>query len=157
MLRQLGWDIETAEEAKLTGKIPDYKWVAHARKNHRIAITFDELKGEHGEKVSRELRRYGGQVVRINGARNEYRAIGKLLYHFRDWYLFLQQGDGISVISDVGAHGFNNYTPQAYHQHFHKLNAKLFEEYIERRKNRPYKPRNRRTKSTPNGQEQMII
>lgn len=134
MLRRLGWDIETAQDAGLTGKIDDTKWVIYARKRNRIGITFDELRAKQGEKVSRELRRRGGKIIRINGAHNEYRAIGKLLYHFHDWYPFLKNSEGISVLSDIRPQGFKNLTPEEYHQNYHRVDAQLFKPYLERKK-----------------------
>jgi hypothetical protein len=149
MLSQLGWDIETAQHAGLTGKIDDTKWVIYARKHNRIAITFDELKAKQGVKVSRELRQRGGKIVRVNGACNEYRAIGKLLYHYREWYTFLTANNGISVISEPGPQKFKNYTPEEYHQHYHHLDAELFTNYLEKRKNRPFHPRKRKRHISP--------
>ena len=60
LLIKLGWDVETAEDAVLTGKIDDTIWVVYARQRDRIAITFDELKAEQGARVSCELRLRGG-------------------------------------------------------------------------------------------------
>ncbi|MBN1226781.1 MAG: DUF5615 family PIN-like protein, partial [Deltaproteobacteria bacterium] len=54
ILYKLGWDIETAKDAGLTGKIDDTIWVIHARSNHRISLTFDELSKKQGEDISRE-------------------------------------------------------------------------------------------------------
>lgn len=146
MLQKLGWDIETANEAGLAGKINDTKWVVHSRQQKRIAITFDELKAKQGEQVSRELRRHGGKIVRINHASNEYHAIGKILYHFKDWYPFLTEYDGVCVISDTGPQGFKKYNPEEYHQHYHPNDAQLFTAYLEKHKNRPYKPRSKKPK-----------
>ncbi|MDD5288470.1 MAG: hypothetical protein PHY28_05095 [Dehalococcoidales bacterium] len=149
MLLRIGWDIETAKQAELTDKINDTKWVIYARRQKRIAVTFDELKAKQGEQVSRELRRHGGSIIRINGARNEYRAIGKLLYHFYDWYPFLQANNGVSVISDTGAQGYKNYTPEEYHQHYHPIDAQIFTTYLTNKKKRPYHPRKRKPQLKP--------
>ena len=156
ILLRLEWDVETAEQAKLTGKIDDTKWIIHARKEKRIAVTFDELKGEQGAKVSRELRKRGGSIIRINGAWNEFRAIGKLLYHYPDWYPFLKTNNGISVISSIESVGFKNYTPEEYHLHYHKIDAELFTQYLNKRKKRTYHPRKRKTRITPDDQPPLI-
>ena len=141
MLVRLGWDIETAQQAGLTGKIDDTKWVIYARRCKRIGLTFDELKAKQGEKVSRELRKRGGKVIRINGAYNEYKAIGKLLYHFYDWYEFLMKNNGVAVVSEPKPQGCHCFTPEEYHQRFHRIDAELFTKYLENRKRRPYRPR----------------
>jgi hypothetical protein len=155
MLRQLGWDIETAQDVGLTGKIPDVKWVIHARKKHRISLTFDELKAKEGETVSRELRKRGGKIIRINGAGNEFRAIGKLLYHYQEWYPFLKDNNGVAVLSDIRPQGCKTYTPEEYHQHYHRRDAKLFEKYLKKRKNRPYRRRKRRPPFIPSEQGRL--
>lgn len=152
MLRQLGWNIETAKEAGLTGKIDDTKWIVHARKVDRIAITFDELRAKQGAKISRELRRHGGKVVKVNGKLDEYRAIGKLLYHFNDWCQFLKNNNGISVLADMKPQGCKNFTPEAYHHHYHRTDAELFIKYLKRRKNRLYHPRKRKPRPLPDNQ-----
>jgi len=156
MLRLLGWDVESAEQAGLTGKIDDVKWVIHARKCNRVGVTFDELRARQGEKVSRELRRHGGKVLRINGAYNPFRAIGKLLYHYSDWHPFLRNNDGVSVLSDVRPQGCKNYTPEEYHLHYHRIDAVLFAGYLEKRKSRPYRPRKRKYCPPPEDQSTFI-
>src|SRR4030043_2119479 len=118
MLTRLGWDIETAEDAELIGTIDDTIWVKHARKGKRIGLTFDELKANQGVKVSRELRRRGGKIIRINSAGNPYWAIGKLLYHYPEWMDFFKENDGVAVISEPKPQGCKCYTPEEYHQHF---------------------------------------
>lgn len=55
MFCKLEWDVETAKQANLIDKIDDTAWIKHARKDHRIGITFDELQKEQGVRVSREL------------------------------------------------------------------------------------------------------
>lgn len=144
MLSRLGWDVKTAQQAGLTGKIPDVKWVIYARKHHRIAITFDELRGQHGEEVSRELRRRGGKIVRVSGSSDPFRSIGKLLYHYPNWYRFLKDNNGVSVIHDINPQRCKNFTPEEYHHTCHPTDAKLFEEYLKKRRKRPYHPRKRK-------------
>jgi len=158
LLLQLGWDVETAQQAGLTGKIDDVVWIRYAKKHGRIAITFDELKGQQGEKVSRELRQRGGNVLRVQGGpeQNKYRAVGKLLFHYPEWYPFLSASDGVSVISDVRRQSCRSYTPEQYHQHCHPVDAEQFTEYLKsRRQRKPYRPRKRKTKPPDAAQEPL--
>jgi hypothetical protein len=150
----LGWDIETAQQANLTGKIDDVVWVIYARKHNRIGITFDKLRAEQGEKVARELRLNGGHVIRIQGGpeQNEYRAVGKLLFHLPEWYPFLTSNNGVSVISDVRTASCKNCTPEVYHQKYHHVDAEQFTEYLKKQKQKPYRPRPRKKKIAPEQQ-----
>jgi hypothetical protein len=148
----LGWDVETAQDAKLTGKIDDVDWVIHAREHNRIGITFDELKAQQGEKVSKELRLNGGRIIRIQGGpeQDKYRAVGKLLFHYSQWHPFLINNDGVSVISDTKL--CRNYTPEEYHHKYHPIDAEQFTEYIRTWKQKPYRPRPQKEKPPPKEQ-----
>lgn len=150
-MRQLGWNVETAQEASLTGKIDDVVWVRYARNHDRIAITFDELRAEQGVKISRELLRKGGRIIRIQGGpeQDKYRAVGKLLFHYPDWHPFLNENNGVSIIADVRTASCNNYTPGQYHQRFYSTRAKQFIKYLQKRRQRPYKSRPRKRKPLP--------
>ena len=149
----LGWDIETAYEAGLAGKHDDVDLLVHARQNNRIYVTFDELKGQQGPRVARELRRNGGKIVQIRGGadKDKYRITGKLLFHYPDWYPFLTTKNGVSVIADIKKDCVN-YTPKQWHQKFHKVDANQFTPYIIRRSQRPYRPRPRKRKPPPSEQ-----
>lgn len=144
----LKWDVETALEAHLTGKIDDVVWVIYAREHDRIGITFDKLRAEQGEKIARELRLNGGQVIRIQGGPEQYkhRAVGKLLFHYPEWCPFLTSNNGVSVISDVRTASCRNYTPEEYHQKYHHTDAEQFTDYLKKRRDRPYRPRPRKKK-----------
>jgi hypothetical protein len=160
MLLCLGWDVETAKHAKLDGKINDTIWLIYSRKNERIGITCDELKAEQGEEVSRELRKHGGKIIRINGSQNEYHLIGKLLYHYPCWYKYfvVEKNNGVSVISELKENGCINYSPVEYHQHFHQTDAIQFNEYLEKRQQRkklPIKHRKSR-KTKPEAQPDLM-
>lgn len=150
LLRKIGWDLQTANEAGLAGKVDDVKLVIHARKNKRIYITFDYLRGEQGQKVSRELRRNGGKIIQIRGGadKDEYRILGKILFHYPDWNSFLGNNSGVSVISDINKN-CKNYTPQEYHQKYHRTDADQFTQYLKRRKQRTYHPRKHKRKPPP--------
>jgi hypothetical protein len=141
-LRKLSWDIKTAYEANLSGKIADVNLLIHARGENRIYITFDELRGESGVSVGRELRRHGGNVVQIHGGadQDEYRIVGKLLFHYPDWYPFQIKHDGVTIISDI-KHNCINYAPGEWHHKYHKLDAEQFTAYLEKQKRKPYKRR----------------
>lgn len=135
----------------MTGKINDVVWVKHARKHRRISITFDELTAKQGEEVSQELRLRGGKIIRLQGGpeQDKYRALGKLLFHYPDWYPFLFTNNGVSVIADIRIQSCKNYTPEKYHQKYHPIDAVQFTEYLEKRSRRPYKPRPRKKKIPP--------
>ena len=154
-LRKLDCDIETAKEAHLTKKIPDVVWVIHARENHRIGITFDELRAKQGLDIASELKLRGGKVIRIQGGpeQHPFRAIGKLLFHFENWYEFLTASDGVCVISDTRP--CRNCTPEQYIHRFHHMNTTQFTEYLKHYKQRPYKKRERRPKPIPDEQQPL--
>lgn len=154
MLSRLGWDVETAEQAGLTGKINDTKWVVHARKHGRIAITFDELRGEQGADVSRELRLRGGKVIRVQGGpeQSPYRALGRLLYHYPEWHPSLSENDGVSILSDT-KHNCSNHSPEQFHHKCHRIDAEQFTEYLAARKTR--RPHRKRRGRRPPPPQQM--
>jgi hypothetical protein len=109
------------------------------------------LKGESGENVGRELRTNGGNMIQIHGGadQDEHRIVGKILFHYPDWHPFQANTDeGVTVISDVH-HNCINYAPKAWHHKFHKLDAEQFTAYLERQKQKPYKPRPRKGKVSP--------
>jgi hypothetical protein len=147
MLRKLGWDIETAHEAKLDGKVKDVNLLIYARGHDRIFLTFDKLDGEEGENVGRELRTNGGNIIQIHGGaeQSKYRAIGKLLFYYPEWYPFQVKCDGVSVISDI-KHNCINYPPEGWHHKFHKLDAEQFTAYLKKQKTKLYKRRPRKRK-----------
>jgi len=155
ILIRLEWDIETAQQAGLTGKIDDVEWIIYAREHGRIAITFDKLKADQGARVAHELRKNGGHVIRIQGGpeQDKYRAVGKLLFHYPEWYPFLTSSNGMSIIGDVRTASCRNYTPEEYQQKFYPTDAKQFTEYLKKRKDRPYKPRPHKKKIAPEQQQ----
>jgi hypothetical protein len=160
MLRKLGWDIETAEHAKLTGKIDDTVWVKYARKQRRISITFDGLQKEQGRTVSRELRKNGGKVIRVQGGpeQNPYRALGKILFHYPVWYEFFEidNNDGVCVISEIRLN-CRHYTPEEYHQKNYPIDAKQFNKYIEDYKKKRMLPIKHRKPRKVNPKEQQNL
>ena len=147
----LGWDVETAWQAKLDGKINDVKWVKYARKKDRIAITFDEFKASQGVKIAHEWRLHGGKIIRVSGGpqQDRFRAVGKLLFHYPDWYPFLLDSEGISIIADVRKQSCHNYTPEEYHQKIDSTDSEQFTKYLEKRRHRPYHRRKRKHKPPP--------
>lgn len=155
ILRKLGWDIQTAYEAGLAGKNVDVPYIIHARKEQRIFLTFDNLRAEHGVQVAQELRHNGGKVIRVAGGpdQEDYRALGKLLFHYPEWHPFLDAQSGVAVISDLKS--CKRFTPQEYHHHYYKIDAEQFETYLKSRSERPYRPRKRRRRPSPSEQIPM--
>lgn len=156
LLRKIEWDIETAKQAKLTGKIPDVIWVIHARDNHRIGITFDELRAKQGLEIASELQLRGGKVIRIQGgpSQHPFRAIGKLLFHYEEWGNFFEESDGLCVISDTNR-PCRMCTPEEYLQIYHHLNAEQFKTYLNEYKKRPYVKRKRKARIVPLEQQPL--
>lgn len=155
-MSKLNWNIETAKDAKLTGKIDDTIWIIYARKHNRIGITFDELQKEQGIKVIREIRKHGGKVIRLQGGpeQNKYCAFGKLIYHYKTWHNFfdIENNNGVCVIGDIDPQHCKTYTPELYHQKYHPVDAKQFTDYLNKRKTRIYKPRKRKPHIPPKDQ-----
>lgn len=158
LLRQLGFDVETACEAGLAGKVRDAKLLIHARENNRIYVTFDKLRAEEGAEVARELRQNGGQIIQIKGGaeQDKFRIIGKLLFHYPDWYPFLSTKNGISIISDIRKQSYQNLTPKDYHQKYHPTDAKQFTQYLAERKKKQLRRKPRRRKRPPPEQLSLI-
>ena len=156
VLRKLEWDVQTAYEAGLAGKVDDALLVRHGKKHNRIFLTFDKLRAEHGEKVARELRNNGGKVIQVKGSpgQNYYRALGKVLFHYPEWQPFLDTCDGVSVISDL--RNCKNFTPREYHHTYHPTDAEQFEKYLTKRKQKTFRRRHRRTKTPPDSQTHML-
>ncbi len=158
LLRKLEFDVRTAYDEDLAGKVEDYRLVRRANEQDRIFITFDGLKAEAGAKVARELRTRGGKVIKMRGGpdQDHYRALGRFLFHYPDWQPFLHTCDGVVVISDV-KQSCITYTPTDYHQTYHQTDARQFELYLAKRKAKPYRPRGRRKKITPAIQAPMVM
>jgi len=156
-IRKLGWDVETAYEAGLAHKVVEDDLVRHATTNNRIFLTVDDLRSEHGERVSRELREKGGKVLKVRGgpAQNEYRALGRILFHYPDWEPFLKAGDGVAVIGDL-KNPCRVYAPDEYHHRFHPLDAKQFDDYLAKRRQKRM-PSKRKGRPASPDQDQMPI
>jgi hypothetical protein len=157
LLVRLGWDVETAQQAKLTGKIDDVIWVKYARKRKRISITFDELRAGQGARVAIELRKHSGKIIRVQGGpeQNEYRAVGKLLFHLPEWYPFFLSNNGVAIISDI-RHNCRTYTPEQYQQKFYPTQAEQFTKYLKVRKRKVYRRRKRKSRTPPMEQPPLV-
>ncbi|MBI4322304.1 MAG: hypothetical protein HY675_27745 [Chloroflexi bacterium] len=133
-LRKLEWDVQTAHEAGMAHKIVEDQLVHYATTQERIFLTFDELRGEHGERVSRELRENGGKVIKVGGgpAQDPYRAVGKLLFHYPVWHAFFNAQDGVAAVEDLK--GCKTFRPDEYHHKYHSTDARQFDAYLEARK-----------------------
>lgn len=144
-LRKLDWDVRTAYDEQLGGKIKDYLILRRANELDRVFLTLDELRGESGTEIARELRTNGGKTLQIMGGPGQdfYRAIGKLLFHYLDWTQFLEANDGIVIVSDL-KQNCKCFTPEQYHQEYHSTDAKQFEQYLAGRAVAKLKPLKRR-------------
>ena len=140
----------------MNGKIPDVRWVIHAREQHRIGITFDELRAEQGLDIASEMKLRGGKLIRIQGGpeQHPYRSVGKLLFHYEDWRNFFVVHDGVCVISDTNR-PCRNCIPEEYIQRYHRLNIKQFNEYLTEYKKRPYKKRKQKPKPVADEQQPL--
>jgi hypothetical protein len=153
----LGWDVETAYEAGLSGKVDDVQLLIYAREHNRILLTFDTLKARHGEQIARELRINGGRIVQVRGGaqQEKHRIVGKILFHYQDWQQFLASGDGISIVSDLRP--CRNLNPEEYHHQYHRIDAEQFEKYLEHKRKSLLKPIKRRRKRKPPPEEQQSL
>ena len=135
LLRQLGWDVKLSQETGLPGITPDYKLVEYAQADARLFFTFDHLTGEHGALVAKQLREYGGKVLKIRGGPDQspYRAVGRILFYYPEWEPFLRSQSGLADISDT-KHACWLYTPSEYLQKTFPTGAKQFEEYLGRQR-----------------------
>lgn len=137
-------------------KIPDVRWVIYAREHHRTGITFDELRAQQGLDIASELKLHGGKVIRIQGGpeQHPYRSVGKLLFHYEDWYQFFKDSDGVCVISDTNK-PCRLCNPEQYVQRYHHLNIEQFNEYLTAYKKRPIKKRKRKAKPIADEQQPL--
>jgi len=159
-LRKLGWEIETVYQHGLEREKDDARLVAWARTFDFVFLTFDNLRGEQGARVAREIRERRGKVISIWGGPNQSieRALGRLLFHYPDWFPFLERYDGRVDITDL--RNLCKMLPRSkLRGSFRQTGERQFEDYIEKR-TRPRateaRPRRRR-RPTPREQSHMDI
>lgn len=104
MLRALGWTVNTVYEFGIE-HMDDAALVAWAREHGFTFISFDKFRGETRARVHEELRLRGGKVIVIAGgpAQPVERAVGRLLFHYPEWYPKLSNEDGRIQIGDLSA------------------------------------------------------
>lgn len=128
--------------------------IGYARGLNRIFLSYDELKAQSGAEVAAELTLRGGKVIQIRGGPEQptLRALGRLLFHHADWYSFLENNDGIAIISDIKRDP-KLLTPDKYSQTFGRTNRVHFIDYMQAwhdKQRAPVRTRARRRRATQN-------
>lgn len=152
MLRALGWDVRTVYEEGTEEEQDDVNHLIKARSLGRVLITFDQLRAESGARVAAELLLGGGKLIQItrDPAQDLHRALGRLLFHYPDWYPFLDVSHGVAVVSDINRNP-RLYTPRQYSQTVSSSSKRHFEEYVaawEVKRREPSRVRRRRLPSS---------
>ncbi len=103
MLQALDHHVETAFDHGLASEKDDSRLVAYARMYGFVFLTFDDLRGEQGAKVNWEIRQRGGKVLHVGGGPEQppERAVGRIMYHWPEWFEFLASQDGRVDLHDV--------------------------------------------------------
>jgi hypothetical protein len=159
MLRALAWHVETVYEHGLGAEPADERLVAWARELGFVFLTFDYFRGTTRPRVMAELREQGGKVLQVLGGPEQLpeRAVGRLLFHYQDWFPHLDTQDGLAVISDI-RHNCKFFPAAELHAEARVEPERQFEGYLQQRqeaKSRPMKPRARRR--TAQGQTDLPL
>lgn len=103
MLRSLGWQVDTVYQHGLGEEKNDANLISWARSFGFVFVTFDLLTKEQGFQVNREIKRRGGKVIVIHGGpeQDPQRALGRMLFHWPDWFLLLEKQHGRLEIKDL--------------------------------------------------------
>lgn len=155
-LRGLDWDIIAARDTDLSPTAKDHECVAYAHSHGRIFLTFDKLRGQSGALVAKQIREFGGRVLKVRGGpeQNTYRAVGRILFHYSEWAPFLDEQDGVADLSDL--RHCKLFTSSKYLHLAYSTGAKQFEDYLLRkRKSRSDRGKSRQT--TPDEQGRMDL
>jgi hypothetical protein len=153
LLLRLGWDVETVYQHGIDKEPEDYRVLGWARAQQRTLITFDQLRGQPGIDVLRELRDRGGKLIQVGGGPQQApeRALGRLLFHYPDWHPWLEQRDGRVQISDT-KHNCRMFGRREPSPRLRKTDDAQFDPYLDARaeaRKRPIKRIRRRVKVQP--------
>ena len=157
MLRALGWQVETVEEHGIADSSPDEWLVAWARERGFVFLTFDAFSGMTRAKVMAELRGNGGKVLQVHGGPEQppERAVGRMLFHYPEWFPWLKEHDGLATLSDI-KHNCKLFPAKDLGSQMRTLPEPPFDRYLEQRnrnKSLSQKPRIRqRARSTEQGE-----
>ncbi len=140
MLRQIGHEVRTALEEGLQQEV-DAKLVARANLLGAIFLTFDDLRGQSGMEVAQEIAVNGGKVIRIGGGPDQpdEKALGRLLFHWPEWYRRLDKRDGLVEISDI-KQNIKWYPRGHIRMRIRPVHRPAFDEYLKERKEARKKP-----------------
>lgn len=158
MLRAIGWVVETVYEHGLDREKDDARLVAWAREHGFVFLSFDEFRGQTRVSVAEELRERGGRVITVGGGPDQppERALGRLLFHYPEWFPFLQANEGRVHISDT-KHNCRTYPRDAVTAEIHVSREPQFQAYLDRREaaRQTPRPRRNRTRKTPTEQHDL--
>ncbi len=133
LLLKLDWDVETVYQHKIHDDPEDFRVFAYARSLGRTFITFDDLRGESGIKVLRELRDRGGRLLQVRGGPSQpERALGRVYFHYPEWHPWLNDHEGRVIISDT-RHSCRMMPRSRVRAVLRKIDADPFETYLESR------------------------
>jgi hypothetical protein len=156
MLRQIGHDVTTAFEQNLHQEKSDAKLVAHAHLLSAVFLTCDYLRGQSGLEVAQEIAANGGKVIRIGGGPDQAdeKALGRLLFHWPEWYPKLEKGDGLVDIMDI-KQTIVWYTRRTIRSRVRPIHRPAFDEYLrgrEEARKKPLKRSRRRRRDSRQGE-----
>jgi hypothetical protein len=158
MLRGLGWDVETVHQHGLSNEKHDERLVAFARRRGCIFISFDKFGAAVAVDVAKEIYEHGGKVIRIGGGPQQppTRALGRLLFHMDEWQPFLEQNDGLVILSDL-KNPCKKHARAEIRDIIRRSDQPLFDEYLRSLEERRNRPRPRRRRATRPGQSDLPL
>jgi hypothetical protein len=157
MLRDLGHEVLLAAEQGLHGQ-GDGTIVNCGYALDCIVITHDLLHGEHGVEVARQIRTRGGKVICVHGGPDQEpeQSVGRILFHWHEWYPRLSKWDGLVEIGDL-RHPTKWYPRSKIHTRIRETDQPAFEQYLRKKAEERHKPLVQRKKKVARQQRQWDI
>ena len=153
LLLMIEWEVETVYEHGIATEPNDAVLVKYAHEKGMVFVTFDDLRGDQGFRVTREISQNGGRMIQIAGGPQQpvTRCAGKLLLHYENWHPFLEKNDGRANLKD--ARPAKMIHRDEMNEHWTRLPQEQFEEYLQNRRAAKTKPITKRKKKVPEEQK----
>ena len=157
MLRDLGHEVLLAADQGLHGQ-GDGTVVECGHALGCVVITHDELHGQDGVDVARQIHTHGGKVICVHGGPDQEpeQSVGRILFHWHEWYPRLSKWDGLVEIGDLRQRT-KWYSHSMIHMRMRESDKPAFEKYLKKKVDDRHKPLARRTKKIPHQQREWDI
>ena len=153
LLLKIEWEVETVYQHGVATEPNDAVLVRYAHEKGMVFVTFDDLKGDQGYRVTREISRNGGRLIQIAGGPQQpiTRSAGKLLLHYENWHPFLESNDGSANLRD--ARPAKLFHRDEMNERWTRLPQEQFEEYLKARHAAKTQPITKRKQKVPKEQK----